>query len=128
MRDYQPKKSKYILPKPVWHRTLWLIRDRDRLQYEADQLISIASLSMDTLPRGQGIYSDPVANAAIKRERFLKDVEVIDKTLERIPKEYRAGVWQSIQGGAYPLDADRCTYSRWKSKYIYDVAAEMGYI
>ena len=128
MRDYQPKKSKYILPKPVWHRTLWLIRDHDRLQSEADQLVTITSRPSDTPGGRRGTHSDPVANAAIKRERFLKDVEVIDKTLERIPKEYRAGVWQWIQGGTYPLDADRVTYSRWKSKYIYDVAAEMGYI
>ncbi len=128
MRDYQPKKSKYLLPASVWHRTLWLIRDHDRLQSEANQLINIASRSMDALPGRQGTHSDPVGNAVIKRDRFLKDVAIIEKALERIPEEYRKGVWQSIQGGSYPLDADRCTYSRWKSKYIYDVAAEMGYI
>ena len=128
MRDYQPKKSKYVLPPSVWHRTLWLIRDHDRLQAEADRLLDITCRPSEIPVTKGGIHSDPVVKAVIKRERFLKDVEVVDKALETIPEEYRSGVWQSIQGGHYPMDADRCTYSRWKSRYIHDVAAAMGYI
>lgn len=129
MRDYCPTKGKYTIPRAAWNRVIWLIRDYDRLKQEADQLIMVRDKAPgDMAPAGRGGRSDPVAVAAIKRERFLKDIAVMDDAMELIPQEYRKGIWRSLQGGTYPKDADRCTYSRWKSRYIYAVAEKMGYI
>lgn len=81
-----------------------------------------SALSMDGQPKGSDL-TKTVEKVAEKRERFISDVRVIDETLCRIPSEYRAGVWNNIQfGQAFPLDAGRATYSRYKSKFIYFMA------
>ena len=60
---------------------------------------------------------------AIRRETMLSTVRVIEKKKQMIPKEYRDGVWNNILfGTAYPDDADRSTYGRYKSKFVYSVA------
>lgn len=122
MRDYQRQKNnKYILPRAVYNQTLWRIRDYYRLKETADDFLSTSAV-MDGLPRGGGI-SDKTASAAEKREKYLKDVKVIESELKLIPEEYQKGVWSSIMfGTAYPDDADRSTYSRYKSKFIFGVA------
>ena len=97
------------------------------MKAEADTLLSIDATKYDVAVR-KSPKADPVARAVIKREKFLNQVDVIDRALERVPKEYRAGILKHIQGEAFPRDADRVTYSRWKSRYIHDVAEMMGYI
>ena len=52
-----------------------------------------------------------------------------EKAKEKMPVEYESGVWNNILFySAFPADADRSTYGRVKSKFIYDVAEEMGFI
>lgn len=128
MRDSYPKKNKYCIPRTVWFRVLWLLRDRDRMEQEADDLIKISTRPVDAISSSGGVHSDPVYRAVAKREHFLKEVDVIDQTLKEVPAEYRSGVWDSIQGRPYPMNADRTTYSRWKSRYIRDVAVKMGFM
>jgi hypothetical protein len=63
----------------------------------------------------------------MKREKFINEAAVIDDALKDIPTEYRKGVWNNIQFcQAYPLDADRATYGRYKSKFIYKAAERLG--
>ena len=128
MRDYQRQKNnKYILPRAVYNQTLWRVRDYYRLKETADDFI-MESSSIDGLPRGSGI-SDKTASAVEKRERYLKDVKVIEVELKSIPDEYQKGIWNSVMfGAAYPNDADRTTYSRYKSKFIFGVANRFGLI
>lgn len=129
MRDYQrTKKTKYILPKAVYHMTLWRIRDYYRLKEMANYLIYAKS-------EGNEIYtkntykSDKVLSAVIKREKILSELESIENALSEIPKEYQQGVWSNIQyGQAYPLDAGRATYGRYKSKFIYKLAEKFNLI
>ena len=128
MRDYAPTKGKYSLPRSVWNRSIWLIRDRDRLKAEADNLLYVQARPADPIP-GKGGKADPVAKAAIKREKFLRQVEAVDDALEIVPPEYRKGVIRSvINMDPYPLDACRSTYSRWKSCFVYEVARRMNYL
>ena len=48
---------------------------------------------------------------------------------KKVPKEYRKGVWNNIQNRCpFPIDADRSTYARWKSKFIRDVAVSLGMV
>lgn len=125
--EYQRKKqTKYILPRTVYHQTLWRIRDYYRLKELADNLIECKSGEIDGMPKATGI-SDKVGNAVVKRERFISDVSCINIELKHIPEEYRNGVWNNIQfGQPYPKDADRTTYGRYKSKFIYNVAERFG--
>ena len=96
--------------------------------YIADDFI--ISKSDDTPGYTKNPYiSDKVASAVIKREQFISEIDNIDKALDEIPCEYRQGVWNNIQfGQAYPLDAGRATYGRYKSKFIYKVAEKFNLI
>lgn len=126
MKDYQrAKNNKYILPRAVYNQTLWRIRDYYRLKETVEDLIT-SSASMDGMPRG-GELSDVTAKAAIRRENYLRDVKVIETEIAAIPNEYQKGVWGSIMfGEQYPNDADRSTYGRYKSKFIFSVADRFG--
>jgi hypothetical protein len=122
MRDYQRQKNnKYILPRAQYHFTLWLLRDYHRLKDEIEAK-AYASPQVDGMPRGTQT-GDPTAKNAIKLERAIDIVNLIDSERMNIPEEYREGVWNNIQyGTAYPMDADRSTYGRAKSRFIYRVA------
>lgn len=128
MRDYQRmKQTKYILPRTVYHQTIWRIRDYYRLKERADDVIQ-GSVDNDGMPRSKDPGS-PVMRAVMQRERLIEEISHIDKALTEIPKEYRKGVWDNIQfGSPYPMYADRSTYGRYKSKFIFLVAEGMGLI
>ena len=127
MNDYQRKKTKYILPKAVYHTALWKIRDYYRQKEIANDMI-------DERGSCSGWYSgarisDKVASTAIRRESFLKELKAIDDALKEIPEEYRSAVWNNIQfQQPYPLHADRSTYGRYKSRFIFLVAEKFNLI
>lgn len=127
MRDYQRhKNNKYILPRAVWHKTLWEIRDYYRMTEEADSLLTASPPSDGTGRKGS--IGDPTFAKASKRERLLRHIDVIDEAKATIPDEYRKGVWDSVMYGTrYPDDADRRTYGRWKSRFVFAVAVKLGY-
>lgn len=127
-RDYQRKKNnKYILPTAVYHQTLWRIRDYYRLKSEADYLADVSAVRTDKDSVKTSGVGDPTGEAVERRERLLADVRTIDRALGRMPEEYRQGVWESIMfGKAYPLDADRSTYGRQKSRFVYELASDFG--
>ena len=128
MRDYQRRKTKYILPRTVYYQTLWRIRDYYRLKELADSLIECRESDLDGMPKGNNT-TDKVGNTVIKREKFVKEVCLINDSIKEIPQEYRSGVWNNIQFyQPYPIDADRATYGRYKSKFIYKVAEKLGLI
>ena len=128
MRDYQRhKNNKYILPRAVWHKTLWEIRDYYRMTEEADNLLT-ASPSSDGTGR-KGSVGDPTFTKASKRERLLRRIDAIDDAKASVPAEYRKGVWENVMYGTrYPDDAHRNTYSYWKSRFVHKVAERLGFI
>lgn len=131
MRDYQRiKKNKYILPTTVYNKTIWTIRDYYRLKERAEDYLTISSIQNDkekVSPTNK--IEDMVANAAIKREEFINIVNVIDKSIKSIPMEYQKGIWNNIIAQRpYPQDANKSTYGRYKSKFIFKVAEKLRYI
>lgn len=129
MRDYQRKRNnKYILPTAVYHQTIWLIRDYDRMMKELDDILLESPAPPDGMPSGTSKVSE-VQVKAERREPLLKKTTAIEKALKKVPKEYRKGVWNNIQNRCpFPIDADRTTYARWKSKFIRDVAVSLGMV
>jgi hypothetical protein len=131
MRDYQRQKNnKYQLPTTVYHKTLWTIRDYYRIK---ESLNSIADTSVGIAYDKDKVQtsgnSDMVFKAAVKYGDVKKVVDCIEDARERMPDEYQQGVWNNILFyNSYPRDADRSTYGRVKSKFIYDVAEGLGYI
>ena len=130
MRDYRRKKqTKYILPSAVYHKTLWTIRDYYRLKESAADCLTTPAIKYDSEKVQKSNTNDQVFETVLKREKYVEITLAIDKALNEIPPEYRKGVWENIQKRkAYPLDADRTTYGRYKSKFIYRVAEKLKYI
>ena len=128
MRDYQRRKNnKYYLPKEVYHQTLWFIRDYPRMAERLNEILLEGS-SGDGIPGGNRT-GDATLNKVLKRDELFRKTRAIEDAIERIPEEYRKGVWESLlYSKAFPLDADRSTYARYKSRAIYDVAIGMKFI
>lgn len=86
--------------------TLWFIRGYDRRRAEAESIL----------------YRSP-ENAG-EREALLAENRIIDNALENIPEEYRAAILSNVcYRVPYPLCiADRTTYSRWRVRFITEVA------
>jgi hypothetical protein len=129
MGDYQrTKNNKYFLPTAVYNKAIWEIRDYYRLRAESESILEESPDPPDGLPRGTSVGNE-VESKAIKREKLKWKIEVIESNLEIIPEEYRRGVWKNIQYRTpYPKNADRTTYSRYKSQYINAIATEMELI
>lgn len=131
MRDYQRRKNnKYQLPNAVYHKTVWSIRDYYRVK---ETLNSIADTSVGISYDKDKVQTsgnpDMVLNAAIRYGEAKHLVECIEKAREKMPDEYQLGVWNNILFyNSFPRDADRSTYGRIKSRFIYDVAEGLGYI
>lgn len=123
MRDYQRvKRNKYLLPKPVYHQTLWIIRDYNRIKSIANDMIKERPSDTNSFIRGSG-NSDPTSAIVFARERHVNYLRKVECALNTIPNEYRTGVWNNIvHYRPYPDDADRATYGRYKSKFIHAVA------
>lgn len=128
MRDYQRvKRTKYILPKAVYHQVIWQVRDYGRMCKEVESMIQ--STASEECYGRSNLPGDPVLRTVIRRERLQKVITAIDRSLADIPEEYRSGVWDNItKHKAYPPYADRSTYGRYKSKFVYGIAERLGLI
>ena len=125
-KDYQPKKTKYILPQGIYMSTLWIIRDYYRMK-ESEEDAILSSPVHDGMPRGSGI-PDPTFNKVLNLSGVISGrIRAIEEVKGDIPEEYMHGVWNNIQYRMpYPMDASRQTYSQYKSKYIRGVAKRLG--
>lgn len=124
MKDYQPT-TKYVLPQAIYHQTVWKVRDYYRLRALLDAELFSSPAPPDGQPRGGG-KADEVATKAMRRERALEEVGIIEGELQLLPAEYQVGVWKNIQyRQPYPEDASRSTYSLQKQRYLYEVAKKL---
>ena len=129
MRDYQRTKGKYILPDAVYHQVLWQIRDYYRLKTEAEAIIEeTGGIMGDGMPHGSP-KDDGIFRKVERRMALLSLVEMVDAEMAMIPKEYQQGVWRNIlYRTAFPQDADRTTYARYKSRMIFNIAKRQGLV
>lgn len=130
-RDYQRKiNNRYKLPKAIYHQTLWIIRDYERVKRQLENTLNCSNSNKDINSFIQtNRTSNPVLNEVIKRDKYFNYVKIIEKSLNVIPTEYQEGVWDNItKYKAYPLNADRSTYGRYKSKFIHEVAERFDLI
>ena len=127
MRYYQRTKGNpYLLPKPIYVQTIWQIKAYHMLKEKIEDII-LSTPDHDGQPKADHI-SDPTAVKAAKIARHESVVKVIEEEHMKIPQEYRSGVWRSIMyGERFPNDADVSTYSRWKSRFIYNVAIRLEF-
>ena len=128
-KDYQRKRNtKYLLPAPVYFKVVWEIRDYYRMKDMAQAILDESAPPSDGTPHGSP-SADGVFNKASRRMYLTLITDIIDEELMSIPKEYRRGVWNNIlYKSAFPNDADRSTYARYKSRMIYNIAERRGLI
>lgn len=127
MKHYQPRKQNpYILPHHIYYKTIWEIKGYYWLKERVEDII-LATPDHDGQPHAGGV-SDPTYTKALKLGDSASRLRIIEEERDRILPEYRQGVWDNIMHGSrYPDDADRRTYSRHKSKFVYRVAVRLGY-
>lgn len=130
-RDYQRKiNNRYKLPRAIYHQTLWIIRDYERIKRQLENILNCSNSNSDINSYIQTNHvGNPVLNEVIKRDKYFNYVKIIEESLNVIPTEYQKGVWDNVtKYKAYPLDADRSTYGRYKSKFIHEVAERFDLI
>ena len=129
MRDYQREKSNpYYLPKSLYNRGLYIIRDYDRLCEQRKEIIFGSANVKSGMPHGTGV-SKPTEQKAIRLSKIEGEIETIDKALRQIPPEYATYIFDNIRYG-YKCpswvqnkdNATKNTWSRWRCKFIYLVA------
>lgn len=86
----------------------------DRLRREADELIEQAPV-MDGQPRSTKT-GDPVAAAAIRRERITREIGIIEGALNDIEPEYRQGVLENVCRGVPMRMLDEASERTWSRK------------
>ena len=95
-------------------RALAFAKAYDRLVREADSLVVQAPMQ-DGQPRGTKT-GDPVAAAAIRRERIRHEISIIENALLDIEPEFRAGVLDNVCRGVPMHMLDLASESTWKRK------------
>lgn len=126
MRDYQPK-GKYWLDRRLYRRTLATIRDYNRMIEDVANFIT-RSPNHDTNGGRSSLPSNPTENIAIRIASMQREIRIIEDSLSVIPEDYQEGVWLNVtQDRKYPIESSKSTYSKYKQKYIYEVAVRMGW-
>jgi hypothetical protein len=116
------------LPDNLYKSVKYIIKDYDRLKGEYQNILMQSATPPDGMPKGKGT-GNPTMDKAIKCETVSRQIDSIDTALIMVPIEYRRGVFNEARyGGGFPLGADPRTYQRWKQRFIYWVADNMGLV
>lgn len=129
MRDYQPHKNNpYWLEPTIYRRVLAVVRDYDRMVRDYNEILHETAAG-DGQP-GSNTPGDPVARKAERMDRLWEDIRAVEMALIRIPPEYRDGVLRNIQYGGWPSDvpANRKTWSKWRCRFLFFAAENIGLI
>lgn len=119
--------SRYRLPRNLYRKTIYTIKDYDRLKARREEILSASPPPPDGQPKG-GQAGDIVFRKAVRLADIDQQIKAIEEALERVPEEYRKGVWDHIQSRTpFPVDASMNTYKTWKQRFIYWVAVRMDW-
>lgn len=125
MRNYQRKKNNpYKLPHNLYMRMLYLVRDYERIKSERSDIL-YNSPALDGQPHSG--LGNPTETKGIKLAMLDTECSAVEKALSNIPQEYRKGIMDNIcYGSPYPIDADPETYGRWRRRFLYHIAKNIG--
>ncbi len=129
MRPRTPVRWPYS--KDLYKRAIAFAEGYDRLKAEAMDLL-MQSSAPDGQPRGTGT-SDPTAAAAIRRERVMNEIHIIETAILDVEPEYRQVVITSVCRGV-PLNhingADYTSIRTWvrqRQKFLLGIVREAGW-
>lgn len=122
--------SKYSLAShpEARQRALWLIRDYPRIKARLDALDGISSGPQDGQPRAHEPHSAVEADA-IRRAELSAQLSSVDRAFEKVPPEYRKGLWDAIvHRRYYPPTAGIKTWKRWRQRLLWWTAFYAGFL
>ena len=129
MRDYQIS-NEYTLPKPVYYRTIWTIRDYPRLLQEADALLESTPAPTETpeIQRQRNLKATETNN--LRYAEAMKVIRAIENALiTAVPPESReAVIANAVYGKSWPLALPPRSYGRYKQQFIFYTAKNLHYI
>jgi hypothetical protein len=108
------------LPREVYYRCLWTVRDEKRLRRLAALLDPGSEPSVQCDPEDARLVREETARHA------AFEAACIDRALSRIPDVYREGLLDNIRDKT-PLGdfAHPNTWKRWKLVFLYELAQEL---
>lgn len=129
MRDKEPSiKNKYYLPRSLYRRILSVVRDYDRRYEERDIILYGSKKNDDGMPHGTDI-TNPTENSALKIMLIDDEINAVDNALKVIPVEYRLHIFDNVRYGKkyndYDCPACRNTWSKWRVRFLYEVAKNL---
>lgn len=131
--DFQPKRdNKYWLEPTRYRLALAFVRQYPRLCSLRSDILYGSSTS-DHLGAPKGVKSDPTAVRGMRLARIDHDITIIEKALDRIPKEYRNAVMDNVlyRISREHLEAkyhlSESTVQRYRAKLLWEVANLAGF-
>ena len=108
--------------------TVYFIRGHDDRKAEYLKILYSQPLPPDGIPKNIK-KSDPTADKAIKISGLSVAIVAVESALQVIPEEYRDGVYASIAySRSFPEYAHRNTWSRYRTKFVLQVAKSMNFL
>lgn len=136
-RTYRDTRGRDIrLPREVYYRCLWTLRDTDRLKSIAavldhdDHASEQAQAVMQGRSPSDGCSgADTMIIAEDVARRAAAELDCIERALDSIPQVYREGLLDNIlHKEPLPDFAHANTWKRWKLVLMYEMARELRLI
>lgn len=114
------------LPREVYYRCLWTVRDAERLKsisevLDHDEELYYTDAAVDEF--GTMVVTDDVAKHA------AYELECIRKAITKVPEVYRKGLLDNINKKTpLPDFAHPNTWKRWKLVFMYELAKQLKLI
>ena len=110
MKEYQYRvEGEHSLPREVYYQCVWMIRDMERLE----KVVEDSSK--------EAVEDHRLDDAIVK-------LDCLKRALEEIPDYYRQGVVSSVKvrGGGFDEFAHTNIWKKWKMRFMYAFAANLG--
>lgn len=112
------------LPKAVYYRCVWIVRDRSRLEKLASVLDENRDFAWKREQEESGNTAAIVSDAAAKQAAH--ELECIVRALGCIPEVYREGLLDNIiEKKPFSDFAHPNTWKRWKLVFLYELARRL---
>lgn len=121
MRTYQRKTGQHTLPHAAYMATVWTIRDYYRHKIILEDKIGLSAVVSDGQPHGRSVGDPTFRQAADIYDSYAyRVVSAVDRALQHVPEDMRAGVVDSVMTGkAYPPVPSARTWGREKARFVY---------
>jgi len=117
----------YKLEHDLYIKTSRFIRTYKSLQEQYEERL-FKSVHPDRQPRGNKT-GDPTGQTATDLVDIALKLRAIERGIKKVPMGYQEGLWSNFMTHKpYPCYAGISTWRRWRYRFVYWVAEEMGWV